>query len=345
MDVHAGRAVVVGPRNYLSNMYQALPISLTVEGANIMSRNLLIFGQGSMACHPFIRDEFYAVSAEDKEVFRTLIWKHINYFMNNLAKTIVSAWTGGRFIQVPQNPMKRDYQRLSRLSYAYAWLADLSLIVLGGELKRKERLSARLADGMSYLYMAMAALRAVQVNGDDKDEQEHAQWAVDYCFYQAQKSLLALCRNFAFKPLGILARFIAFPFGQTMAYPSDGLDRKLARLMLKNNHYRNRIKQYIYLSGDPQQPLDRMEHALQLIIQTDELVKNNRDLKRLKGVHLIEKLKEKKEKGEISKQELDALLAMEQARWDAILVDEFTFDSLKKKNFNSIINTIKSPLR
>ncbi|MFI4962617.1 MAG: acyl-CoA dehydrogenase [Legionellales bacterium] len=344
MDVHAGRAVVVGPRNYLSSAYQSLPISITVEGANIMSRNLLIFGQGSMACHPFIRDEFYAVSAEDKELFRGLIWKHISYFMQNMAKAVCSAWTGGFLISAPKNSMKREYQRLARLSHAFAWLADLSLIYLGGDLKRKERLSSRLADGMSYLYMAMAALRAVQLNEDNKEEQLHAQWAVSYCFYQAQKSMIGLCRNFPFKSLGLIARLLAFPFGQTMHYPSDKLDQKLARLMTENNHYRNRMKELVYLSGDPKQPVDRMEEALQLIIQTDGLASKISDVKRFKFAKLTAKLKEKQQKGEISKEEMEAIEAAENARWDAILVDEFTFDSMKKKNFESVIGAIKSPL-
>lgn len=344
MDVHAGRAVVVGPRNYLTNFYQSLPISITVEGANVMSRNLLIFGQGSMACHPYIRDEFYAVSGENKEAFRSIIWKHITYFMQNFAKTVCSAWTGGLFISVPDNSMKREYKRLARLSHAYAWLADLSLIYLGGELKRKERLSARLADGMSYLYMAMAALRNVQLNNDDKDEQLHAQWAVAYCFYHAQKSMIALCHNFPSRTLGFLARLLAFPFGQTMHYPSDKLDQKLARLMTANNHYRDRIKDYIFLSGDPKQPVDRMEHALQLIIQTDELSKKTSDLKRYKFNKWKAKLEEKVEKKELTEQEMKELVAVEDARWDAILVDEFTFDSMKKKTFSSVIDSIKSPL-
>lgn len=344
MDVHAGRAVVIGPRNYLAGHYQALPISITVEGANVMTRNLLIFGQGSMACHPFIRDEFYAVAGEEKEVFRGLIWKHILYFMQNMAKTIGSAWTGGRLISVPDNGMKREYQRLSRLSYAYSWLADLSLIYLGGDLKRKERLSARLADGMSYLYMAMAALRSAQLNANDKDEQLHAQWAVTYCFYHAQKSLIGLCQNFPSRLLGLIARLFAFPFGQTMRAPTDKLDQKLARLMTSNNHYRNRMKHSVYLSGDPKQPIDKMEQALQMIIDTDELSKKVSDLKRYKCATLIEKLQEKTAKGELSAKEMEQLLAVEDARWDAILVDEFTFDSMKKKNFESVIDSIKSPL-
>ncbi|BCA93985.1 acyl-CoA dehydrogenase [Legionella antarctica] len=344
MDVHAGRAVVVGPRNYLTSMYQSVPVSITVEGANVMTRNLLIFGQGSMACHPFIRDEFYAVSAENKEAFRVLIWKHIQYFMQNLAKTICSAWTGGIFISVPHNSMKREYKRLARLSHAYAWLADLSLIYLGGDLKRRERLSARLADGISYLYMAMAALRNVQMNEDHEDEQLHAQWAVTYCFYHAQKSLIALCQNFPSRPLGFLMRLLAFPFGQTMRYPKDKLEQRLARLMTGNNHYRDRIKNYVYLSGDAKQPVDRMEHALQLIIQTEGLSHKINDLKRYKFSALKAKLQEKVAKNELTQQEMNDLLAVENARWDAILVDEFTFDSMKKKSFASVTDSIKSPL-
>lgn len=343
MDVHAGRAVVVGPRNYLTNFYQGIPISITVEGANVMSRNLLIFGQGSMACHPFIRDEFYAVAKEDKAAFRDVIWKHIQYFMQNFAKAMCTAWTGGLLISVPKSPMKRDYQRLTRLSYAFAWLADLSLIYLGGDLKRKERLSARLADGLSYLYMAMAALRSVQLNGDDKDEQLHAQWAVAYCYYHAQKSLLALCQNFPSRLLGFIMRFVAFPLGQTMRYPSDKLDRKLAALMTGNNHFRNRLKSFLYLSGDPQQPVDRMEHALQLIINADELSKKVGDVKRAKFGHLKAKLEKKLEKKEITQEEMEQLLAVEAARWDAILVDEFTFESMKQGTFNSVIDYVKSP--
>lgn len=344
MDVHAGRGVVVGPRNYLTSFYQGVPISITVEGANVMSRNLLIFGQGSMACHPFIRDEFYAVSAENKEAFRSLIWKHIQYFMQNLAKTICSAWTGGLFVTAPDNSMKKEYKHLARLSHAYAWLADLSLIYLGGDLKRRERLSARLADGLSYLYMAMAALRNVQMNEDHQDEQVHAKWAVTYCFYHAQKSMIALCQNFPSRPLGFLMRMLAFPFGQTMRYPTDKLDKQLAKLMTDNNHYRDRMKDFVYLSGDPKQPVDRMEHALQLIIQNDGLSQKIHDLKRYKFSELTVKLQEKVARSELSQQEMNDLLAVEDARWDAILVDEFTFDSMKKKSFDSVIDSIKSPL-
>lgn len=343
MDVHGGRVVVTGPRNYLFNYYQGIPISVTVEGANIMSRNLLIFGQGSMACHPFVRDEFYAITKGDKLAFRQLIWQHICYFARNKAKTICSAWTGGWLIAAPKNGLKREYQRLARLSYAFAWLADLSLVYLGGSLKRKERLSARLADGMSYLYMAMAALRYYQQHDEHDDQRVHAKWAVTYCFYHAQKSMIAFCQNLSPRFLGLLVRLIAFPFGQTMKYPSDKLDHQLAQLMTENNDYRNNVAKSVYLSGDSKQPVDKMENALQLMIAQKETYKKINDLKRYKSVYLVEKLAEKVKKGELTQGEMDALVDVEKARWDAIQVDEFSVESMKKKTFKSVVDEIKSP--
>ena len=344
MDVHAGRAVVTGPRNYLFDFYQSIPISVTVEGANIMSRNLLIFGQGSMACHPYIRDEFYAISQKDKAAFRPLIWKHIYYSTCNFAKTICSAWTGGLFIEAPANALKRDYQRLARLSHAFAWLADLSLIYIGGDLKRRERLSARLADGMSFLYMAMATLGVYQQNKESPDEKLHAKWAVSYCFYQAQKSMIAFCRNFPSRPLGFLMRLLAFPFGQTMHYPSDRLDHRLAQRMMQNNHYRDRMIKSIFLSRNPKQLISRMEQTLQLIIKHDELYKKISDLKRFKFATLKEKLALKVKGGELTQKEADAIIAVERACWDAIQVDEFSFDSMKKKSFTSLADSFPNPM-
>lgn len=343
MDVHGGRTVVVGPRNYLFNYYQGIPISVTVEGANIMSRNLLIFGQGSMACHPFVRDEFYAVTTGNKAAFRELVWQHAYYYMQNKAKAVCTAWTGGIFISAPKNALKREYQRLARLSYAFAWLADLSLMYLGGDLKRKERLSARLADGMSYLYLAMAALRYYQANGEDADQRMHAKWAVTYCFYHAQKSMIAFCQNFPSRIVGFLLRLTAFPFGQSMRYPSDKLDHQLAQLMTKNNSFRDLLLQSVYLSGDSKQPVDKMENALQLIIANAERYGKVNDLKRYKSIYLVEKLTEKVAAGELKQEDMDALVEVEQARWDAIQVDEFLPADMEKKTFSSRIDDMKSP--
>lgn len=343
MDVHGGRAVVMGPRNYLANYYQGIPISVTVEGANIMSRNLLIFGQGSMACHPFVRDEFYAVTQGDTARFRVLIWQHVYSFLQNTAKAICSAWTGGRLIAVPNNGLKRDYQRLTRLSQAFAWLADFSLITLGGDLKRKERLSARLADGMSYLYLAMAALRYSQQHDHHPDVRLHTTWAVSYCYYHAQKSMIGFCHNFPSRIVGGLIRLLVFPFGQTMLYPSDKHSHQLACLMTENNLFRDELLQSIYLSGDSAQPIDKMEHALQLMIKNRELYGKIKDLKRFKSVYLVEKLAEKVAEGVLTQSEMDELVTVEKARWDAIQVDEFVAQSMTQKTFTSVIDDVDSP--
>lgn len=328
MDIHGGRTVVLGPRNYLANFYQGIPISITVEGANIMTRNLLIFGQGSMACHPFIRDEFYAIAKEDKAVFQSLLWKHVAYFTRNFAKTICSAWTGGRLITVPHSPLKREYQHLSRLSFAYAWLADLSLMILGGDLKRKERLSARLADGMSYLYMAMAVLRHAQ--DQDETSMMHAKWAVTYCFHQAQTSLIALCENFPRRSIGIFMRFVAFPWGRSMSAPKDKLGQTLAKFMCENTDYRKRTIKNIAISDDPAQATGRMEYAFQLLMNNRELYKKVPELKRCPSGNIKIMLAEKVSKHELTQSEMDTILLVEQARWEAIQVDEFTPEEMKK---------------
>lgn len=343
MDVHAGRTVVLGPRNYLASFYQSIPISVTVEGANIMSRNLLIFGQGSMACHPFIRQEFYALNREDRTQFKDLIWKHIGYFLRNFARTLCTAWTGGIFIHAPHNPLRREYQRLARLSYAFSWLADFSLIYLGGSLKRKERLSARLADGMSYLYLAMSALKYYQQHAT-ADNQLHGKWAVSYCFHHAQKAMLALCQNYPSRFVGLLIRAVAFPLGLSMRYPDDRLDHELAQLMTQNNGYRQNLIDSIYLSGDASQPIDKMEQALQAIIKYDSLYKKTRGLSRLKFTNLKEKLALEVQKGELTQQEMNDLLTVEQLRWDAIQVDEFPVDSGKKRMIAPVGDKLTSDL-
>jgi acyl-CoA dehydrogenase len=342
MDIHGGRAVVEGPRNYLASYYQSLPIAITVEGANIMSRNLLIFGQGSMACHPFIRNEFYALSNDDHEGFSKLIWGHIQYFLTNFAKTICSAWTGGIFIGAPRSKFNRSYQQIARLSYAYAWISDFSLIVLGGKLKRKERLSARLADGLSYLYMAMAALHLYEQNKNTGYE-VHAKWAVKYCLFNAQKSLMQLTKNLPSRLTGWFIRLIAFPFGQTFSPPSDKLDHQLAQTMVENNEYRNLLLDSIFLSGDINQPIDRVEHGLQLLIKNQELYNKVGKSRKTPSLKLKEAIKAQVDQGILTSDEADSILELEQARWDAILVDEFSMEDIKNGKFSSTVAEKATP--
>lgn len=336
MDIHAGRAVVAGPRNYLLPAYLSMPIAITVEGANIMSRNLLIFGQGSMACHPFVRDEFYAIQKQDSALFKKLFWQHAAYFLQNKARAISSAWTFGFLLKAPKNPMHRDAQRLTRLSQAFAFIADFSILYLGKNLKRRERLSARLADGLSFLYMAMAVFRVAEESGWEKENLVYAKWALSYCFHETERALMQICRNFPSRTMGFLLKFLVFPFGQTMRYPSDKLDQKLARIMSSQNTYRDRLKKWLYLSGDSKQPLDKVEKAFEGIIALEAHEKFKDFLKLGSLSKIKEALHDKVKKEELSQVEMDHVLSILSARYDAILVDEFTMESMKSRVFEPV---------
>ncbi len=231
------------------------------------------------------------------------------------------------------------------MSYVFAWLADLSLIVLGGDFKRKERLSARLADALSYLYLAMAALRVTQTGSQvHSDEVLHAQWGVNYCFYQAEQALLGLCRNFPVRFLGWIMRIVAFPFGACRRYPSDKVDHQLAQCMTTNNRYRQGLVEALYLSGDAKQPIDRVELAFQGLVEHAALYKKIRGKTRLEAMHLHQDLSDLVANQEITTEEMQCILAVEAARWDAIQVDEFSFRAMQNKSFESLIGNYPNPL-
>lgn len=331
MDILGGKAVVNGPSNFLINAYQAAPISITVEGANIMTRNLLLFGQGAMACHPFVRDEFYALSQGNQANFSSLLWQHVNYFLKNLSNTILSGFTGGYLLKSPKPFMKREHQQLTRLSHAFAWVGDLCLMVLGGDLKRKERLSARLGDALSHLYMAAAVLKTCNGN-DNKAEQTHAKWALQYCFYQAQKALLDLARNFPNRPVGWLIRLLAFPLGQTMKAPSDKLDHALASLTMTNQAFREQIRKRCYLTNEENTPMGKMDEAFHLILDNEALYKQVEGIGKVSIHELDAFLSDKVKQGKLTEEQKQSLLRSETARWETIQVDEFPFDAFTTDN-------------
>ncbi len=334
MDIHGGKAVVNGPNNPLIEAYQSMPISITVEGANIMTRNLLLFGQGAMACHPFIKDECNALSQSDELKFSSLLWQHASYFLTNFSKTVLSMLTGGYFIRSPKLSMKREHQILTRLSHAFAWIGDLCLMVLGGELKRKERLSARLGDALSYLYMAAAVLKTCQQN-DNEAEKCHAEWALTYCFHQTQKALLDLANNFPNTFVSLAIRLFAFPLGQTLKAPNDTLEHKLAGLTMKNQAYREKLSHRTFLSGaDNKSRLDKGEAAFQLILDNEALFKRIKGIGKVSIQELSVFLDRKIADGEINQAQKDSLLKSETARWEAIQVDEFRFEELAKTQVN-----------
>ncbi|SPO65831.1 acyl-CoA dehydrogenase [Pseudomonas sp. JV241A] len=236
MDVHGGKGIIMGPNNYLGRNWQGAPIFITVEGANILSRNLMIFGQGAIRCHPFVLKEMALAGREDHDQalkeFDHLLMQHIGFAVGNAASTLVLGLGLGHFEKVPGDALSQGYFRaLNRQAAAFALLADLCMMLLGGELKRRERLSARLGDVLSHLYLSSAALKRYH----DLNSPEHLQpllrWALEESLGQAEKALDRLLDNFPNRFLGCALRLVVFPFGRRHTGPGDELDAEIAELI------------------------------------------------------------------------------------------------------------------
>ncbi|WP_268876825.1 acyl-CoA dehydrogenase [Cysteiniphilum halobium] len=271
MDIHAGRAVIMGPNNYLARGYQATPVGITVEGANIMTRNLMIFGQGAMRCHPYVRDESESLMNKDEkkgfEQFSKLMKKHISYMIKNTTRTFWYGISCGATAKGYSSKFNKYYKRITRLSTVYACVNDIALVTLGGALKRKERLSARLGDVMSYLYMACAVLKYYKDNGEQAADDVFVSWSLQHCLYEAQNALCEIFANFPNKALAGTLRFIAFPYGKPFKKPDDRLDHKLAQALLKDEKTRQRMKSMCYVPEDDKDPIGRVELAYQKVLE------------------------------------------------------------------------------
>lgn len=266
MDVHAGHAIQVGPRNFLANVHMAVPISITVEGANILTRNLIIFGQGAIRCHPYILKEVELITAETpntKELDKTLM-SHIGYFAGNLLRTLAYGLTGGKFIitHAKNKRIHKYLQQLTRMSAALALLADASLILLGGSLKRRERISARLGDIMSNLYIGSAVLKYYADNDRPKEDLDYVCWSLQLALYNIQNAADGLLNNYPNKWVGKLLRAIIFPLGAAYSHPKDKLQKTLLSAMLEPNALRDRLTKYCYIDPDQDDLCHRLDTAM-----------------------------------------------------------------------------------
>ncbi|APO80771.1 acyl-CoA dehydrogenase [Pseudomonas putida] len=236
MDVHGGKGIIMGPNNYLARNWQGAPIFITVEGANILSRNLMIFGQGAIRCHPFVLQEMALAGREDHDQalgeFDDLLLKHILFAVGNAASTLVLGLGLGALEKAPGDRLSQGYFRaLNRQAAAFALLADLSMMLLGGALKRRERLSARLGDVLSYLYLSSAALKRYHDLGSPEYMQPLLRWAMEESLGQAESALDRLLDNFPNRFVGCALRVLVFPFGRRHTGPSDELDAEVAELL------------------------------------------------------------------------------------------------------------------
>lgn len=276
MDIHGGRGVIMGPNNYLAGVYDSVPVGITVEGANIMTRNLLIYGQGIMKCHPYLRSEYASIAASDGlKDFDNAIFAHVGYFARNKIRAVLQALTGGVFTRGYPSKFRAYYRDITRLSSALAYVSDVVLITLGGELKRKERISARLGDVMSYLYMASSTLKYFKDNGELSADEVFVLWSLDYCLFNAQNALISIFDNFPLLGIGRVLKLILFPYGRTFKEPDDRLDHAVSQNLLHNSETRKRLRNTCFiLTNDFKDPISRMETAFTAVLRAKS-VKNH----------------------------------------------------------------------
>lgn len=274
MDIHGGSGICLGPRNFLGRVYQAVPISITVEGANILTRSLIIFGQGAIRCHPYLLKEIKAAENSNNEDalddFDEAFWSHAGFVFSNMVRSIWLGLTNAAFNQTPGNRhTRRYYQQLTRLSAGFSLLTDAALLVLGGSLKRRERISGRFADVLSNLYLCSTVLKYYEDHGEPEDELPLLEWACRATIHRAQQSMLALLWNYPIRPLAWTLRLIVFPYGKVYAPPGDRVIHNAADFLLHQSEARDRLTAGIFHSEDPDDRTGRIEYAFRCVIEAD----------------------------------------------------------------------------
>ena len=338
MDVHGGKGIIMGPSNYLGRSWQGAPIFITVEGANILSRNLMIFGQGAIRCHPYVLKEMALAGREDRDQalleFDDLLMQHIGFAVSNAASTLILSLSLGLLGKVPGDRISRPYFRaLNRLSAAFAMLADLSMMLLGGELKRRERLSARLGDVLSHLYLASAALKRYH----DQDYPEHVRpllhWALEESLGKAETAIDELLSNFPNRLLGSALRVLVFPFGRRHQGPDDQLDAQVAAIIGQNagNPALEAVLEGCFRPTSTEDPVGALQHAFNLLQEAAPLQKKLH--KAVKAGQVREtpgqnEIETAVAAGVLSAEEGQQLQRAEQARRVVIDVDDFSKEEL-----------------
>lgn len=336
MDIHGGKGICMGPNNYLARGYQGAPIAITVEGANILTRSLIIYGQGAIRCHPYILAELKAAGEDNSEKalndFDHALFGHIGFSLSNISRSLWCSLTSARFLPSPYSDQtKQYYQLLSRFSSNLAMLSDIAMVVLGADLKRKERISARLGDVLSHLYLASACLKRFNDEGRQQDDLPLLQWAVEDSLYNIQKAIDELLSNFPNKWVAYVLRAIIFPFGTWLTKPSDELDHKVAALLQTPGEARNRLGKWQYLTRDGKNVFGILEQTLEDIIACEPIYKKvcKAINKELPFYNLDQAAKLGLEANAITAKEAQILIKAEEGRKIVISVDDFESNELK----------------
>lgn len=332
MDIHGGRAVVTGPRNYLTSMYNSIPIAITVEGANILTRSMMIFGQGAFRCHRYVLEEIYAMTDNDVERFDKAFSGHVQQTLRNQARSMALGMTNGAFTSTPAGAgkMAKYYRRINRLSSAFSFAGDIAMVSLGGSLKFREKLSARLGDAFSNLFIASAVLKRFSQTGSPDSDLPIARWATEKALFDAENALVEFIENLPSRPFAWLLKATIFPFGRRCKKPSDTLGTKVSQTMLAFGEAMERLTTNMYVpTCDPstvEEPIAALKPALDAINATQKLEKMLRKAHRsgeLTGLTPSERLDEAVEKQLITTEDRDQLIKARELMRIVITVDDF----------------------
>lgn len=337
MDVIGGKGICLGPQNFLGRAYQQLPVGITVEGANILTRSLILFGQGAVRCHPYVLDELRAAQANDLEAFDDALWGHVGYTVSNAARALVMGLTGSHWVAVPAGvpaETRRYYQQLTRFSAAFAFVADLSMGSMGGALKRKEKLSARLGDILSLMYLASAVLKRYEAEGRQQADAPLMHWAIWDCMFRAQNAFEGVIANFPNRFLAaVLRRLVVFPLGRPYVVPSDRLGHEVAKLLIEPSATRDRLTADVFVPEDVEDPLGALEAALVATVEAEPIEAKVRKAQKagrfdpgvaIGGVDAV--WRKAAEAGVITAAELAVLRRRGELRDKVIRVDDFPYD-------------------
>jgi acyl-CoA dehydrogenase len=325
MDIHGGKAVIDGPQNYMGNLYRSVPVGITVEGANILTRNLIVFGQGAIRAHPYLLDEMNALGDDDHakglDAFDKTFWKHVGHSFTTLFRAWGRNWTGGLFAPAPDaGDATGFYRQLSRYSSAFALCADMALLTMGGALKRKEMLSARFGDILSELYLLSAALKRWQDEGRQKADFPALEWCMASGFKTIELRFAEILANFPNRFVAFILKFVIQPFGAGGLGPSDRVTHLCAQLVLEPSAARDRLTPDL-AHVEEDRGVARLEKAFLLVTGAEDVAK------KMRAAHLHDWQQAVKQ-GVITQSEGEKLAAAHEAVAKVIEVDDFAPEAI-----------------
>jgi acyl-CoA dehydrogenase len=337
MDVHGGKGICMGPSNYLARSYQQTPIGITVEGANILTRSLIIFGQGAIRAHPYVLKEIQAAHEQDiKKAVRNFdeaFFAHISFSLSNAVRTLAYALSGGQLINVPTaQPTHRYYQQMTRYAAAFAFASDIAMLSLGGALKRREKLSARLGDVLSQLYICSATLKKFEDDGRPEEDLPLMQWAMDDALFRIQTAFDGVLQNFPNRFFALLMRALIFPLGQCRRPPSDELGHQVASLLMQPGTARDRLTAGMFLPANEADAMGALEASLASTLACEplqaEIEKARKEGKLISRDEML-LVAEARDKGHITPEQALQLQRDYALRRQVIMVDDFAPEVLR----------------